>query len=83
MTQVISETELMIMTFSHLVYASLELKTREPTKQERGVFTKHGEEQSNNSTDSTHWVFFKFEGTNTLEFGGKSCKSNMIVGIVR
>lgn len=65
------EALLMIMTLSLLVYASLEHKIRESLTKTEEFFPSMVKNKTT-SKPTARWVFLKFEGIDTLEFGGQS-----------
>ena len=64
------ESLLMIMTLSLLVYAGLEHKIREQLANEPEFFPSMVKNKTT-SKPTARWVFLKFEGIDTLEFGGQ------------
>lgn len=64
------ESLLMIMTLSLLVYAGLEHKIREQLSNEPEFFPSMVKNKTT-SKPTARWVFLKFEGIDTLEFGGQ------------
>lgn len=65
------EALLMIMTLSLLVYASLEHKIRESLTKTEEFFPSMVKNKTT-TKPTARWVFLKFEGIDTLEFGGQS-----------
>jgi transposase len=65
------EALLMIMTLSLLVYASLEHKIREQLANTEEFFPSMVKNKTT-ARPTARWVFLKFEGIDTLEFGGQS-----------
>lgn len=64
------ESLLMIMTLSLLVYAGLEHKIREQLSNEPEFFPSMVKNKTT-TKPTARWVFLKFEGIDTLEFGGQ------------
>ncbi len=65
------EAQLMIMTLSLLVYASLEHKIRESLTNIQEFFPSMVKNKTT-TKPIARWVFLKFEGIDTLEIGGQS-----------
>ncbi len=61
----------MIMTLSLLVYAGLEHKIRESLTTTEEFFPSMVKNKTT-TKPTARWVFLKFEGIDTLEFGGQS-----------
>ncbi|MFV0449790.1 MAG: IS1634 family transposase, partial [Vibrio sp.] len=70
------ESLLMIMTLSLLVYAGLEHKIREQLANKPEFFPSMVKNKTT-TKPTARWVFLKFEGIDTLEFGGQRFTTGM------